>query len=169
MYPETMKKLSSNTLKWVKTFHIISACLWGGGAVTLVLLHWAVPTNSGDMLYARDLCMKMIDDVVVTGGALGCMFSGLIYSLLGGWGFFKFWWITLKWIVNVGFITFGALFFMPWLDRMASISNIKRIASLEDPTYLHSKSMNEFTAVAMVAILCCMIGITVFKPWGKRK
>ena len=163
-----MNKLSPVANKWLKTVHVICACLWGGGAVCLVLLHWAVPTVSGDELFARDLCMKFIDDWVVSSGALGCMVTGIIFALPGGWGFFRFPWITVKFVVNAGFIGFGALFFVPWLDRMARLSDLERIRALEDPAYLHSKFLNEMVAVGMVVTLCFLVWITVFKPWGAK-
>ena len=47
-------------------------------------------------------------------GAGGCLATGLIYSLYGKWGFFKFRWITLKYVINILFITYGMLVFLPF-------------------------------------------------------
>jgi len=169
VYEKIMSKLSPTMTKWLKTFHVICACLWGGGAVCLVLLHWAVPTTSGDELFARDLCMKFIDDWVVSSGAVGCLATGVIFSTVGGWGFFKFPWITAKFVMNTGFIGFGAIFFVPWLNKMAHLSDMERIAALEDPIYLQSKFLNEMVAVGMALSLFFLVWLTIFKPWGRRE
>lgn len=34
--------------------------------------------------------------------------------LYGNWGFFKFKWITLKYVINILFITYGMLVFLPF-------------------------------------------------------
>ena len=55
-----------------------------------------------------------IDFIIVGPGAGGCLATGLIYSLYGNWGFFKFRWITLKYVINILFITYGMLVFLPF-------------------------------------------------------
>ena len=55
-----------------------------------------------------------IDFIIVGPGAGGCLATGLIYSLYGNWEFFKFRWITLKYVINILFITYGMLVFLPF-------------------------------------------------------
>lgn len=167
-----MYKLSITQRNWTKVIHLFSACLWGGGAMSMVLIHCAFTPLSGDELYARDLCLKIIDEYVVTSGALGCLFTGAIFCVAGGWGFFRLRWIVLKWALNVGYILFGLLCYMPWLEEMARLSGSKRMMALQTPEYLKNQTLNEISAFAVLASLAVLVWVSVFKPWGaasKRK
>lgn len=162
-----MEKLTPRQAKWVKAIHMLSACLWGGGALSMVLLHSMFIPHAGEALYGRDICLKIIDQYVVTSGALGCLVTGTIFALKSSWGFFKFRWIIAKWAVNIGFILFGFLFYMPWLEHMSELSGNTILMAQQTPEYLRSQSLNEFTAFAVFGCLLMLVWISVFKPWGK--
>ncbi len=162
-----MQKLTACQNKWVKTLHMLSACLWGGGALSMVLLHCIFTPRSGEALYGRDICLKIIDQYVVTAGAFGCLITGLIFALKSNWGFFRFKWIILKWTINIGFILFGFMFYMPWLDQMSKLSGNTGELILKTPEYLSSQLLNEISAYAVFGCLILLVWISVFKPWGK--
>ncbi|CCO22615.1 hypothetical protein [Maridesulfovibrio hydrothermalis] len=162
-----MQKLSPRQTKWVRAVHMLSACLWGGGALSLVLLHCIFTPHSGDSLFARDICLKIIDQYVVTSGALGCLMTGFIFAWKTSWGFFKFKWIIAKWTINVGFILFGFFFYMPWLERMSQLSGSFRLMALQTPAYLRSQFFNEISAFAVFGCLLLVVWISIFRPWGK--
>ncbi|WP_320171149.1 DUF2269 family protein [Maridesulfovibrio sp.] len=162
-----MRKLTPVEAKWNKTFHMLSACLWGGGAFAMVLLHSMFSPVSGEALYGRDICLKIIDQYVVTAGAFGCLISGLIYALMSNWGFFKFKWLIIKWAVNIGFIVFGFIFYMPWLDHMSRLSGNAKEMVLQTPEYLRSQTLNEITSFAVFGCLVMLVWLSVFKPWGR--
>lgn len=161
------QKLTTSQTKWVKALHMLSACLWGGGALSMVLLHCMVTTKSGEALYGRDLCLMVIDRYVVTSGALGCLATGLVFALKSNWGFFRFRWIIVKWVVNIGFIIFGFMFYMPWLEHMSRLSGNAREMQLQTPEYLRSQLLNEITAFTVFGCLILLVLISVFKPWGR--
>lgn len=162
-----MGRLTPTQNKWLRTVHMLSACLWGGGAFSMVLLHSMFAPVSGEALYGRDICLKIIDQYVVTAGALGCLISGIVFALTSTWGFFKFKWVIIKWVVNVGFIIFGYLFYMPWLEHMSELSGNAREMILQTPEYLSSQMLNEVTAFAIFGCLVLVVWISIFKPWGK--
>ncbi|WP_462324351.1 hypothetical protein [Desulfoplanes sp.] len=163
-----MKKIRGNGLKWVKTFHMFFACLWGGGAMGLVILQLAIRPLTGDALHMRDLCIKVIDDYIIVSGAFGCMATGIIFALFTSWGFFKHKWVIVKWIVNIGFIIAGYVYFIPWINHAEKISNNMRLTALQDAEYLHTKTLNLEMAVFQIIIIFVMIFISVFKPWIKN-
>ncbi|WP_027723324.1 DUF2269 family protein [Maridesulfovibrio zosterae] len=163
-----MTKLSVSQTKWNRAIHMLSACLWGGGALSMVLLHSTITPFSGEALYGRDLCIKAIDQYVVTTGAFGCLITGTIFAWKNSWGFFKYNWIITKWIINVGFIIFGFLFYMPWLDHMSELSGKTQLMAQLTPEYLRSQMLNEVTAFIVFGCLLLLVLISVFKPWGKN-
>lgn len=159
-----MMELKGNALKWLKTAHVFSACMWGGAALALVVVQFALAPSSGDELHYRDLCMKVIDDFVVAPGALGCLFTGLLYGLTTRWGFFRHRWITTKWSMNAGFIIFGAAYFVPWLDRAEQLSRVMGLNALRNADYIHAQSVNSIIVVLQAAALLALVWLTVFKP-----
>ncbi len=84
-----MKKLGSRGQKWLKSFHLSFACLWLGGAVSVTLMNFFMTAKNGMQLYGISLSMKFVDDFIIIPGAMGCLLTGLIYSLFTKWGWFK--------------------------------------------------------------------------------
>jgi hypothetical protein len=162
-----MNRLTSKQTKWLRVLHMISACLWGGGALSMVMLHCLFTPVSGEALFGRDICLKLVDQYVVTSGALGCLLTGFLFAWKNGWGFFKFKWIVIKWIINLGFIIFGFAFYMPWLEHMSDLSANTGDLVLQTPEYLRSQSLNEISAFAVLGCLIFLVWVSVFKPWGK--
>lgn len=74
--------------------------------------------------------MKIIDDFIIIPAALGSLITGLIISWFTNWGFFKFNWVTVKWIVTVSSILFDTFWLGPWLNGMAAISQAERLLAL---------------------------------------
>ncbi|MCF8095947.1 MAG: hypothetical protein K9J79_11375, partial [Desulfobacteraceae bacterium] len=130
-----MLKLKAKGLKWVKFFHMITVACWVGGGVSLLLLYFLKGGGTdGGVLYGINKSIHHIDIyVVVIPGAIGCLITGLIYSSLSNWGFFKHKWLIFKWIVTVAAILSGTFFLGPWETKMMEISGDLGIASLNDP------------------------------------
>jgi hypothetical protein len=113
--------------------------------------------------------VKAIDDIVVVGGAIGCLFTGLVYSLMTPWGFFKFRWITVKWISTVLLILFGTFFLGPWLNEMTHISANEYALALTNPQYLYDEKMNMTWGSIQFGVNILLVIISVLKPWKRLK
>ena len=139
-----MRKLGAKGQKWLKGFHLVAVSCWIGGGVSLILLYFLKNgVEDGNILYGINQSIHHVDiAVVVIPGALGCLFTGLIYSSFSNWGFFKHGWMIFKWIVTVVAILFGTFFLGPWETTMMEISGKFGISSLGNPEYLYSQKMN---------------------------
>jgi uncharacterized membrane protein len=166
-----MPKLNAKGLKWLKGFHLIAVSCWVGGAVALLLLYFLKDgVSDGGVLYGINQSIHHVDmAVVVIPGAFGCLITGLIYSSLSNWGFFKHTWLIFKWIVTVAAILFGTFFLGPWETNMMNISGKVGISSLTDPVYLYNEKMNLVFGMAQVLALMTTIFISIFKPWKSKK
>ncbi len=111
----------------------------------------------------------MRDMTVVIPGAIGCLLTGLIYSLFSNWGFFRHRWLTFKWIFTVSAILFGTFFLGPWETAMMDISGRIGIASLHDTEYLWNQRMNLLFGSLQVTLLFATLFISIFKPWKSVK
>ena len=166
-----MPKLGPKGLRWLKGFHLIAVSCWVGGAVSLLLLYFIKQdVTDGGVLYGINRSIHHVDmAVVVIPGAFGCLLSGILYSALSNWGFFKHRWLVFKWIVTVAAILFGTFYLGPWETAMMEISGKLGLSALTDPSYLHNERMNMLFGTLQCAVLVTTIFISVFKPWKKKK
>jgi len=113
--------------------------------------------------------MKVIDDFIVIPSAFGTLITGLLFSWFTPWGFFKFKWITVKWIVIVIQILLGSFCLGPWLNGAVAIADAERINALQNQTYLYLSQMNQYFGMLQMVLLVLVVFVSVYKPWGKRK
>lgn len=153
--------------KWLKGLHLLAVACWIGGAVSLIMLYFLKDgVDDGGVLHGMNRAIHHVDmAVVVVPGAFGCLLTGLAYSLLTGWGFFRHGWLILKWVLTVGAILFGTFWLGPWETAMMEISGHLGIAALDDPAYLANQRLNFVWGSVQVGVLVSMIWLSIFKPW----
>ncbi|MDR1546934.1 MAG: hypothetical protein LBU12_09575 [Deltaproteobacteria bacterium] len=166
-----MRKAGASGLRFLKIIHLITASLWLGGATALVLLIGCLgaQAESGDQLTGFNLAAKLVDDLVVIPGAMGCLLTGLLLSLFTHWGFFKQRWVAVKWLVTVGCILFGTFFLGPLVNGQPLISAELGLSALSDPAYLAARLKNLAGGLVQAALLIFLIYISVRKPWRGAK
>lgn len=165
-----MKKLSPSGQRWLKGFHLATVGCWIGGGVALLLLYFLKNgVADGGVLYGINRSIHHVDMmVVVLPGAIGCLVTGLTYSIFTKWGFFNHNWLIYKWIVTVVAILFGTFYLGPWETTMMEISGKLGLKALTDPDYLYNQRMNLVFGTVQVLILVVTVFISVFKPWKKK-
>jgi len=166
-----MPKLKAKGLQWLKGFHLLAVSCWIGGAVSLISLYFLKNgVTDGAVLYGINQSLHHVDmSIVVVPGAIGCLLTGLIYSLFSNWGFFKHTWLTVKWVVTLSAIAFGTFFLGPWESTMMEISGKLGMASLGNSAYLYNQQMNLLFGTLQVVILMITVFISIFKPWRAKK
>jgi uncharacterized membrane protein len=166
-----MPKLSPNGLRWLKGFHLVAVSCWVGGAIALNLLYFLkTGIDDGGELFGINRSIHHVDmAVVVIPGAIGCLVTGLLYSLFSSWGFFKHGWLIFKWIVTVAAILFGTFFLGPWETNMMEISGKLGLSSLGDQSYLYNQMMNFMFGSIQCLVLIITLFISIFKPWKRKK
>ncbi len=166
-----MPKLKAKGLQWLKGFHLLAVSCWIGGAVSLISLYFLKSgVTDGAVLYGINQSLHHVDmSIVVVPGAIGCLLTGLIYSLFSNWGFFKHTWLTVKWVVTLSAIVFGTFFLGPWEATMMEISGKLGMASLGNSAYLYNQQMNLLFGTLQVVILMITVFISIFKPWRAKK
>ncbi|MDL2226898.1 hypothetical protein LJB86_04510, partial [Deltaproteobacteria bacterium OttesenSCG-928-M10] len=162
--------LGKNGLKVLKCFHLVTACCWLGGAFSLSVLNVnnAAAASEG-VLYGLNIASHLVDMwVVVAAGAMGCLVTGLLYSLLSGWGFIRHKWVVLKWVLTIAAILSGTFFLGVWEQNMLELSRDLGPDSLSDPGYLAIKAKHLQLSTIQICALLFMVIISVFKPWGRK-
>ena len=164
-----MKQLGIKARSWLKGFHIFFSCAWIGTGLSMTLLALLIGNiANGDELYAFNAVIKLLDDYIIIPAAFGSLITGLLFSLFTNWGFFKFNWVTFKWVATVAQILFGTFWLGPWTNGATAIADAQRALALHNPAYLYDRQMALYFGAAQILLLIVQVFISVFKPWGKR-
>jgi len=164
-----MKPFGARGQRVLKIIHLITASLWVGGAVTLLLTGlWLGPAESGPELFGYDLARKFVDDLIVIPGAMGCLFSGLLISWLTPWGFFRHPWVAVKWILTIACILFGTFYLGPIINTQPLTSRELGLAATHDPLYIQRHFSNALGGGIQVLVIIFMVAVSVLKPWKKK-
>ena len=152
----------------LKSTHLMVSVIWLGAAISMNMLRvgWTPATN-GD-LYAVDHAIAVIDNWVVVPAAFASVITGLLESWLTTWGFFKFRWVSVKWILTLAAMVFAPLFIAP-LDRdIQAISQVQGLLALQNPLYQQYRLLYTIFGVSLIAVLIFMSVISTLKPWTSR-
>ncbi len=165
-----MKKMGVKTKKYLKGVHIFFSSAWVGAALSILILGFVkghVP--NGDELAAVNEAIKLIDDCIIIPAALGTLLSGMVICWLTEWGFFRFPWIIVKWILTIAQILFGTFFLGQWTNGANAIAHIERGMALQNHVYLWYREMSNYFGTLQLVLLVFVVFISAIKPWGKRK
>lgn len=164
-----MRNLTSKEKNWLKIFHLLFVAAWLGGQMCLITLQitknqLALPEHQAAILTS----LKTIDDMVIVGGAMGCLFTGLIFSLSTPWGFFKFRWIAVKWVLTILLILFGILFLGPWINEMAALAMLGSTGAAAKERFLQVENLSTLFGNFQFITGIFLLAISVLKPWKKK-
>jgi hypothetical protein len=163
-----MKKLTSQGVKILKITHLLVAFLWVMGALTMQIILFATTPQTGDELFMRWRVLQLIDDYLIIGGANGALLTGLIYSIWTNWGFFKYRWVTFKWVMLAGQMLFGTFVLGPRLNANAALADSLRDAAFADPVFLANTSFVGVWGTVQTVLLLVVVIVSVQKPWRKK-
>jgi uncharacterized membrane protein len=164
-----MYKLGSNGTKVLKTLHLIAASCWVGGSLTLGLIYFLKQgLDIPEAVYGINLTMHHIDVlIVIIPGAMGCLLTGLIYSIFTNWGFFRHHWITVKWVITVTAILFGTFYLGPWIQDMIRMSSAGDVSANQE--YLNVQKLHFIYGSIQAVSLLFAVYLSVYKPWKRKK
>lgn len=165
-----MKKnmLSAKGQRWLKCLHVLFSCAWVGAALCLVTMNFTMQATSDMELYGINISMKFIDDYIIIPGAIGCLLTGLVYSIFTNWGWFKHRWITAKWIINITGVIFGTFWLGPWLNSLPEISKAEGLKALTNAVYINNRTMLYYWGTLQALSIIFALFISVLKPWKKN-
>lgn len=153
----------------LKFFHLLSAGLWIGGTATLTALICLFHPENQLEYITKNTLLIYLDYYIIAPGAAGCFITGLIYGLKTKYGFFRHKWIMYKWIINIGFIIFGALVVVPWLE--VSINTCSTLTQFTEPVpeFVNLTWMHALINIMQWSVILFMLYLSVFKPWSNRQ
>jgi hypothetical protein len=164
-----MKPLGKTARNWLFTFHILFVAIWIGTALFTILLRlFNHDMTSGDALYSLHILTNRSDYLILPSVA-GVFITSLMISTLTEWGFFKFRWMIVVWIILLAQVIFGAAVLGPLSDNILAIAERDGLAALQNPIYTRDHTLLFFGGILQVLVLALVILIVKFKPWGRRQ
>ncbi len=164
-----MKKLSVKQKNWLISAHVATMAIWFGAALCMVGITISNQnTPNGEGLYAINSVMKLLDDFVIIPSANLSLLTGGLLCWLTTWGFFKHYWVIVKWIATVTLIVVGSIWLGPWTNAMTSISQTQSLQALQNPIYLFDQKAILVGGIIQTSCLLVIIAISFIKPWGRR-
>lgn len=160
--------LGPNGRQWLKSLHLILSVIWLGAAISMNMLRFTWMPSAGSDLYAVDHGIALIDRWVVIPAAFASLLTGLLESALTSWGFFKYRWVTVKWIGTIAVMVYAPLFVSPWDRELEIISRAQGLLALQNPLYIQDRWLYSLSGVTLIAILAFMAVISTFKPWTRQ-
>ena len=165
-----MRKLTRPQQNLLLTLHLISAGIWLTGVLILALMPLVGKNvEMGDELYMYDLIYHFIDIKILTPAAVFTLITGLTFSLFTNWGFFKHGWLIYKWVITLTIIITGTFYLGPMVTHMLEISDMKRIAALEDSYYQSGLKIGLWASIINTVLLILAVAVSVYKPWKNIK
>lgn len=163
-------KLSLQQKNWILSFHIGFAALWTGAVLSMFLIALRnKDTANSDILLALNSVINLLDDVVVIPAAIGSVITATLLCWQTNYGFFKFYWVITKWILTTGLMIFGTFWLFPWGNAAESIVSTEGLNAFKNPIYLFNAKGVLLGSLIQVSFLFIIIGISVLKPWGRRR
>jgi len=166
---QTKNNLGKKGRKWLKSFHILFAGMWVTGALTAMLLIFFVDAGSGAELYGINKVIHFIDLVIIVIGNTGLIVTGIMYALFTRWGWFRYRWINVKWVITFVGMLVGILFLGPWVTAMLDIAKTEGLAALTNPEYLYATKMTMWIGTIQLVSAIFALFISTFKPWTAKK
>jgi uncharacterized membrane protein len=163
------KKNKLTQRNWFLIFHLISTVLFVGGSFTQwLLLLSAITANTPEILKVSHHFMHIVDLSLIIPGLIGVIITGVFLSIKTHWGFVKYYWIITKEILTLITLVIGSILNI-WVQSTIKITAEKGLQALNDPIYLHDRSMLIICSAIQTSLLVFVIIISVIKPWGKRR
>lgn len=101
-------------------------------------------------------------------GAQGILLTALVYSLWTPWGFAKYRWVLVKWVVFVGQTLFGIFFVDRRMSTNLSLLDGGGTSVLSAPAFLANHRSVLIGAIIQVSCILVLLCLSVLKPWRSR-
>ena len=165
-----MKKYLGTTARnWLLTIHILFVSIWLGSALFTILIRLNNNAMQSDEALTTLHILSNKSDLLIIPSGLGVLITSLMIATMTKWGFFKFRWMVVLWIIFIANILMGAIVLSPMKKNILAIAEIEGILALQNPLYIRNHAILTIGGIIQVLLLALATLIVKLKPWGKRR
>jgi uncharacterized membrane protein len=157
-------RLGARTRKSVLLVHIASAGVWLGIDVVMAVLVFTALTTDNNRTKAlsfQALELVVVWPLLATG--LICLLSGVLLGLSSRYGLVRYWWVTVKLVLN---LLLTGLVLISLAPEVADAAERGRQFDAGLPVSLGVDQLIFPPIVSPAALLVAMV-LALFKPWGR--
>ena len=135
--------------------HVVTSVGWMSQAIALfALLSYGLNADRPATRHSAYTMAEVLDTHVLLYLANGSAFTGLMLAALTPWGYFRYWWVLVKFAITVSQLTLGIVLLSPALAAAAAgrETQIGRLTA---------------ASLLMVSAIAFQAWISVAKPWPR--
>jgi len=170
----------SETKKWsmrpelhkaIKVIHVGSCAATCGAifAITFFALTKSCFPATSLKALALDYVSYALFNGLFTWAFIATVATGLAFSLFSDFGFVRFRWVILKWVLSAGLVALVYLWFGPSVNSCASISDAGMQTGSMAAEYTASSKAALVGAVLIAILLVFLLAISILRPFGSRR
>jgi hypothetical protein len=149
--------------KLTLTAHVIFSVGWlGSVAAYLGLAIVGLTSRDAQMVRAAYLSMELIGRFVIVPLSLATLVVGLVESLFTPWGLFRYWWVSVKFLL----ITGATIVLLRHIESVIRMSAIARSAILAATDFRAQRIQLVVHAGGGLIVLLAATVLSIYKPWG---
>jgi hypothetical protein len=165
-----MKKyLGTTSRNWLLTFHILFVSIWLGTALFTIIIRLYNHTMQSDETLIMLHSISNKSDYLIIPSGLGVLITSLMIAIMTKWGFFRFRWMVVVWMIFFANILMGIAVLSPLKKNILAIAEIEGLAALQNQIYIRNHAILTMGGIIQVLLLAFAILIVKLKPWGKRQ
>lgn len=157
--------------KAIKVIHVASCaetCSALLSIVSFALAKTGFPAGS-PKASSLDYASYVLFNGLFTWAFIATAASGLAFSLFSDFGFVRFRWVILKWVLSAGLVALACLWFGPSVDGCASISDASMQTGSMAAEYAASGKAILEGSLIIAIILAFLLAISILRPFGSRR
>jgi hypothetical protein len=154
---------------WLFTFHILFVAIWIGAALFTILIRLYNGAMQSDEALTTLHILSNKSDLLIIPSGLGVLITSLIIATMTKWGFFKFRWMTVVWIIFFANIIMGVVVLSPLKKNILAIAEMEGLAALQSPIYIRNHALLTIGGIIQFLLLAYAILIVKLKPWGGKQ
>jgi hypothetical protein len=159
-------RLGTRTRRAVLIAHIASAGAWLGVDVAMaVLIVTAMTTDELGTLAFTLQALELVSVWPLLACGLLCLLSGIVLGLGSRWGLVRYWWVTVKLVLNLVLTALVLISLRGEVTAQAALA--RRAASGGMVTFDLSNLI--YPPTVSPTLLLVAIALSVIKPWGRRR
>jgi hypothetical protein len=161
-----MIQLNTFGMKILKFFHIIFLTFWAGAVFYLFMGFMICKYQDENFITGMIKGIELYDKYIIIPSMFGLLITGLIYSIFTAWGFKKYYWIIIKWVMTISFVYIGSIVADNVDSKLLTIISRNNF-SKNDPEFLATLLKAQQVFGIMILMFMIVVLISIFKPFGK--
>jgi uncharacterized protein with FMN-binding domain len=150
--------------------HVISVVSVMGGflVMLIILLRRNMDLFTGTEIVSDKIVLTIFNTAIIY-GAIIMVVTSFVYGMFTGWGFFKYKFLIIKWLLMICIFGVAWGFVGSAISGMASISDAGLHMGGMKETYMGYWSQAKWSLITELILMLLAMVVSIRKPFGKRE